>query len=263
MMEGEMNFLGGIIKEDIKRVMEITGLPSKGTVEDLVRIVKQEWLRPAGVERWEMESIHEDKRMELLPIFSEMGLVKAREETEDSYEHILFMGGFISRMSARRELLQLLLGRPISYSTFTFLSGARFLVPEEKYSLKKQGWDSIPETEGEVYPRFFEGIGIPSEKMRWVNASQKRHADGTLARPTTSDTLELWLKTNPTPGKVVMISSQPLSSHHERIARLILPETFPLTVVASDAPCDTPVAVYLDTIARVVCGGYYSKKGKD
>lgn len=244
-------YLGGFRKDLIDQLMEITGVFYDGTLKGLV-IAQKEWVCPAGTERWELETIHEDKRTALMPLFSELGLVQGWEPAEDTYEHILFMGGLVSRMVLRLQTLAQLIVQSVSYKKFTFLSGERYLTEEEKNFLKERGWSCIPETEAGVYPYLFEKGEISLHNRECISVPQSKSSDGSVYRPTTADTVNAWLRTNPASGQVLIISSQPLCLYQETIVKSLVPSSFLLTTVGEKAPSDTPVALYLDTIARIV-----------
>lgn len=249
----EAPLIAGFKSADLKKVMNITGITYDGTLQDLVKVTQKAWLRPAGKERWEIEDQpYEKKRAELLPVFKDMGLVDAWEIKDKSYEHILFMGATVFRMDLRMDMLHEVLALPVAYKDIIFLSGCRYLTQDEKDFLKKRGWDPVATTEGGVYPRLFEEKKIPLNKVVFIDSPETVHPDGRVWRPTTADGVKDWLKTKPTAGLTLIISSQPFCHYQKIVTESLLPETFVVKAVGVKAPDSTTVAVYLDTLARTI-----------
>ena len=251
-IKSESILIAGFEKEVLENVLKITGVTYDGTIDDLVKQTQKAWIRPAGKERWEMEEISEDKRHELMPLFGKLGLVDECKSTKKSYEYILFMGGTVSRMALRMETLKELLVSEVQYQNIVFLSGCRYLTDNEKQFLSDKKWDPIATTEFGIYPKLFEEYQIPVNKIVAINAPETVRSNGTTYRPTTADTVECWLQTNPLPGSVVIISSQPFCHYQKIVTESLLPSSFAVSVVGVESPADTIVANYLDTIARTL-----------
>ena len=255
--------IAGFKKADLEQVLKLTGVTYDGTLQDLVKVTQKGWLRPAGKERWEIEDKpHEKQKAELLPLFKNMGLVDAYEVTESSYDHVLFMGATVFRMALRMETLRDVLASPIAYKDIVFLSGCRYLTDNEKEFLVKRGWNPLATTEAGIYPRMFEEFKIPMDKVVCIDSLETKKTDGTMYRPTTADTVKDWLKTNPTPGTALVISSQPFCHYQKVVTESLLPTTFRVKTVGVKAPEDTTVAVYLDTLARTLYQWVSTQKTK-
>jgi hypothetical protein len=259
----EVPHIAGFKKADLEQVLYLTGVTYDGTLQDLVKATQKGWLRPAGKERWEIEDQpHEKQRDVLLPLFRNMGLVDAWEAQESSYEHILFMGATVFRMAARMETLHEVLVKLTSYKDIVFLSGCRYLTGDEKEFLIKRGWSPVATTEGGVYPRLFEENKIALDKVIFIDSPETILPSGRVWRPTTADGVKDWLKTNPTPGTALVISSQPFCHYQKVVAESLLPTTFTVQAVGVKAPEDTTVAVYLDTLARTLYQWVTTQKNK-
>ena len=247
----EAPMIAGFMKSDIEEVLTLTGLTYNGTIDDLVAVTQKGWLRPAHQERWEIqEHPYEKKRDQLLPIFVKMGLVNAVDLKKTSYDHILFMGATVFSMHSRMEKLKEVLSSLTSYHAVALLSGCRYLIESEREFLEKRGWTNLPEIEADALKRLFEESLTFSDKVILINSPQKKSADGVMVRPTTVDTVEDWLKTNPKEGTVLVISSQPFCHYQKIVTESLLPCAFSVDVVGRRAPENTTMAVYLDMLAR-------------
>ncbi len=245
--------IAGYEKADIQQLLRLTDLKWDGKdVKQLVEITQKGWLRTAGKERWDAESIHQDKVEKLQPLFKKMGLVEACSPACQSYDHILFMGATVFRMDLRMLSLAKLLNHGLQYTDIVFLSGARALQENEKQFLVEKKWSVIPTTEAGVYPEMFIDHGIALNNIVFIDAPETVKPDGTKYRPTTADTVIKWLMTNPTPGKCLVISSQPFCQYQKVVTETLLPKTFTVDAAGDKAPADTTVAVYLDTLARTI-----------
>ncbi len=245
--------IAGFVKSDIEEVLKITGLTYDGTISDLVAVTQKGWLRPAHQERWEIqEHPYEKKRDQLLPVFVRMGLVNAMELTKSSYDHILFMRATVFSMNSRMEKLKEVVSHLASYHDIALLSGCRYLVQGEREFLEKRGWTNLPETEAGALKRLFEESLTFSDKVVLIDSPQKKSLDGVMVRPTTADTVEDWLKTQPKKGTVLVISSQPFCHYQRIVTESLLPCTFVVDVVGAQSPENTTMAVYLDMLARTL-----------
>jgi hypothetical protein len=76
-------------------------------------------------------------------------------------------------------------------------------------------------------------------------------ADNKVRRPTTADTFQQWLTTNPVPGRSLMISNQPYCIYQQLVAEGIVPKEFMYETVgpSTDPSMQNPVII-LDTYAR-------------
>ena len=245
--------IAGYKKSDLEKVLSLTGVAYDGTLKDLVQQTQKNWIRPVGKERWELAPLHEDKRESLLPLFKKMGLVDEWKPSHSSYDHVLFLGAHFSRMIIRATTLRDLLPNPSFSSSVVYLSGFRIPAPDEKKLWEEKGWGPSPEREIHFFPRLFEEKGVESKKMKCVEAAETKRSDGTTYRSTTVDTMKKWATTIlQEPGHIVVISNQPFCHYQKMVAQTTLPACYDIEVVGAQAPEDTLVAVYLDTLARTL-----------
>jgi len=181
-----------------------------------------------GKERWEYTSIHEDKRDELAPIFEAMGLISEIAPQHTHYDYALIIGATKPSIEKRIAYLEQCL-QTITIDNIVFLTGMRPLQPHE-------------------------GIGTEYEMTRKLTAHLPASficapMQGTK-RPGTVETLALWLESNPTPGRCLVITSQPFVPFHSAMLESVL--SFPFEVVGPKASENWTVTLMLDTIAKVI-----------
>ncbi len=247
--------IAGFKKADLEKVLELTGVTYDGTVAGLVRATQKAWLRPGSRERWELAPLHEDKRDQLLPLFRKMWLVDEWINQRFTYNYIFFMGALVGyAMEERMETLRKLFSDSVHADSVVILSGSRDVTERERTLLTAQGWQNIPPLEVDLYPQLFKENGLPFETMVLSNAPATKQPNGTWYRPTTADTVNAWLQRLPTPkpGVVLVVSNQPFCNYQQVVVESLLPKGFTVRTVGKKAPADTPVAVYLDTIARTL-----------
>ena len=241
--------IAGFNKTDLEQLLSITHLTYDGTVDDLVKVTQKSWRRPNDKERWEIQEIFENKRQELLPIFTRMGLVNALTVARSSYDHILFIGAIIPNMQKRIVMFKNMF-EGILYKDIVVLSGARDLTLSEQEQVERLGWKPTPVTEAQVIPFLFAQEGFKMEKVMLIDVPKIEKSPGVWARPTSEDTLEKWLMTKPTVGSILIISSQPFCCSQKIVVESLVSKDFSVDIVGTKAPESTKIAVYLDTIAR-------------
>lgn len=257
--------IAGFKKTDLEKVLSITGVTYDGTASDLVKKTQKAWLSQRGKEYWELDPMHEDKREQLLPLFKNMWLVDEWINQKFTYDYILFQGAWVGYgLEERIETLKKLLGIPIHAQEIVILSGSRLLTVTEKKLLTERGWKDIPATEVELYPRLFTEYRLPVDDMVIVDARSTQQKDGSWYRPTTADAVKKWLTSRPTPqpGTALVISNQPFCNFEHLAFESLLPKGFIIRTVGKAAAADTPVAVYLDTIARALYVWHENKNKK-
>ncbi len=250
---------GDFTQQDLFAVMTLTNVSTQETsLAAVVKNTQAAWLRKPGTERWEVEKVYEDKRNELLPLFEQMHLVNAIIASALTYKYALFLGATVASMIIRMQTLLDLLASGVQVEEIVVLVGQRQLTDFEKEEAKKR-WNVEIQTETDAARYIFKDHHV-TQKITFIDAPQKLNAQGILCRPTTEDTVKGWLQLNPTPGSIVAISSQPVCNYQKMVLRTMLPKEFTVEAIGIQAPAQTAVAVYLDTITRTLYQLFSSSK---
>lgn len=254
----------------LSEVLKKTSIKHDNTIATIVTQTQKEWLRPFGVERFEMEHNGDNKRQELWPLLVNVGLVNECYPSKKSYEYCLVLGATISTTRVRLAYVARLWNEGIRFKNLVLLTGARVLDPkiesvsalctasESTLPIRPDWkWDekNAPGTEAEMMQLVHDQIVLPSGLRNLgvtvIDAPQQMTSTGALRRPNTGDTLVTWLATNPNPAPCLVISNQPFVGYQDSVVRTVVPASFEIETVGSyDAADYDSTDVYLDSLAR-------------
>lgn len=226
----------------------IKEIPS--SLPETLQVAQKAFLRPHHVERWELH----DKwkyffyKKRFLQDFQSLGLTDEIPPLFKSYESLLILGGSTSDFIAR---LQFALSLPIHIKSVYLLSGERPLTKDEYRILYTYKNTALPKTEDQMMDFLFKRL-VPKE-MSYRAVVCPMHAND---RPTTKDTIEAWLQTNPNKGHHLLISNQPFGYYQLLASNAILKKQrhdiqFDLAACRFDKTA-LPISAGLDTIARIL-----------
>ena len=213
-------------------------------LEELVTLLgapPKQWVQQ-GKERWEFEMLGEDKREEILPLLERLGFIDAIDAAEKEYDYAVVHGSLYPTIKNRIAHLVLQYQQGVRFREIVLLTGQRLL---EKTKLEK---DLPFDTETEMVLYAWKTADLPVE-MRKLPLTVI-DAKGQNGRPTTKDTLLEWLKSNPTPGRCLMISNQPYVQYQDALAKTCLTSDFIIETIGDRANENMPMSVHLDNIGR-------------
>jgi hypothetical protein len=251
-------------------VLQQCNIEHDGSLADIVAKTQKGWLRPAGVERYQMDDPYVDKLDALRPAFKKLGLVDDVLPSKKEYDYVLVHGATLLATRARIAFLVKSWLSGVRFKQIVFLTGARMLdsVQESVDQLCdvtqtilpiRSDWQYdaskpyITETDmtGHVYEQGMLPAELKEIPFRVVDAPQQVAKDGSKKRPNTIDTLNEWLKTNPQQGSCLFISNQPFVGYQDSIAKTVLPSAFSIETVGFAIPASyEKVSLYLDSLAR-------------
>ncbi len=257
----------GVPSVDLATLLKATGVSSQPSRDDVVAKTQQAWLRPAGVERFELDDVYAHRMPELKPLFKKLGLIDDILPQKQQYDYGMVHGGTILAMRARLGFLAKLWQMGARFKTLVLLVGERDIYPahEDLASFTSHqdrcpmqpGWqpDILPATEDQAMRVIYDHMVLPDAMrqvpMVLVNAPKKQLPDGRWRRPNTKDTIDSWLKLKPVAGSCLAVSSQPMVGYQDLTVRCLLPASFSLETVGFAMPLDFESAVLcLDSLAR-------------
>lgn len=247
--------IAGFKKSDLEQVLGLTGVTYDGTIVGLVEATQAAWLRPEGIERWELQKKHEDKREQLLPLFRKMWLVEEWINQRFTYKHIVFMGSEIGpEIEERLIRLCKLLAIPIHSDSLVFLSSERLLADHEIEFLRSKEFYDSSLTEWQALEYLCKKAKVFHENTVWVHVPYAPQSKKSFPRPATADTVIRWLEKRPLPqpGMVLVVSCQPFCNYQQLVVESLVPKGFVIKTVGAKADPQTPISEYLDTIARTL-----------
>jgi hypothetical protein len=259
-----------IITPDLIEVLNITGITHDGTLPSIVDATQKAWLRPTGVERWEMDGKYQELSPIISPYFKQLGMIDEIVPTKKEYTYCIVLGATVTAVRKRLSAALDFWKRGIRFKKLVFLVGARPLAPEKeseatlyhndnKYLPIKAHWvkpATTPKTETEMARMVFDQAELPhgfteAVEVVFVDTPMQKLADGTERRPNTGDTVRQWITdTEVIPGSVLALSSQPYIRYQDTVLRTLLPKTFTSETVGPKKSGNESVDVMLDNLAR-------------
>lgn len=236
--------------EPLKNILQICGIEADSQ-PDILKATQKVWLRPAGLERWQMEDTFEEKRAQLIPHLKNLNMVNEIPPLATRYDYIFILGGLLKRAKARMDYAEELIKKGIR-GGIEILSSDRTLDPQEepaeffKASLTKN-W--VPTTENNMMNWL-----LPNNICSYghVTARNSIGLDGKEKRANTADTVKLWASIQqPRPGSTcLVISNQPLITYQEAVVRTHLPATIAIEAVGPAMDENERICEILDSLAR-------------
>ena len=234
------------------------------------------FLRPAGKQRWEIADSYASMRERLMPFFSTLRMTQTVYPDSTQYDVILINGSTVPVMRMYLSFLEELWTQfGVRAPKIVLLTGKRKLDPvrdseallfdDTTAGVPFRGdWkrpEKMPEYESKAFQILWDQMilndALHNTEVVLIDAPEKWDAkrEG-YKRPTTIDTVDAWLETNPAPGKYLSISGNPFIQYQDATFRIELEKNgfikqgASLETVGPANPSITSTAIYLDTIAR-------------
>lgn len=216
--------------------------------------------RPPGVERGQCEEpeAFRANRSALLGALRQAGMQDAVKPTQKYYDHVLVMGATEAEVDKRLDYLRELWDQGVRFGRIHLLGSQRALTGEEKSQGHKGANGSESRSEMDMMEnRYYAKSAHWPEAMKdvrvfEVNTYNKENG----RRANTKDTVESWHNTNPSPGEVLVISSQPYVKYQDAAVKAVLPRSFHAETVGAEADRDMKISVAMDSIARQIDVGF-------
>lgn len=245
--------------ETVCELITALGLPACSDLKSCVDVTQKEFLRATGKELWEIK----DPKMLLsdvvMPFMHTLGFVDERYPQQQQYEYVVVIGATVASMRHRLALLADYWQKGIRFKHIVLLAGQRPLDQKKELDLlisEGVASEALPTTEYEAILHVFKEAVLPIDlravPVTVANAPCVMQQDGTCKRPSMADTIDAWLATSPTPGSLLAIAHQPFCLYSQVVLRTSLPLLFSVETVGSKAAETTTVAVYLDSLSRVL-----------
>lgn len=264
----------------LMKVLKILDIEHNSSLDSIVQSTQKAWLRPKDKERWQLDdSGLEQIRQRLEPYLTELGLLREVRPTFECYKYALILGSTLSSTIGRIIFLVQQWRQGLRFETLVLLGCQRcldhqfeslqyifndpYLTQEEK-DIVKAHWNEI-RTEMDMLQFLFFTMKA-TESMRktvalvTINAPNKLNSDGSLSRPSTRDTIDLWLACSPPDGTCLAISDQPHILYQQAVLASCLPPVLPVETVGPAITNDITLAETLDALARLL---YQEKMRRD
>lgn len=270
----------GKLNQDLVALLGLLEILHDGSLADVVEKTQAQWLRQAGKERWEVSSRVIKDQDFFLSLLGNLGFIAEVAPEQQQYDYAVLLGATLEAFRNRLHYLITLWQQGVRFNKVVLLGGQRSLEKDfegkgalldrtNAYLPIRSDWQltgELPTTEMQMMMLVYEQAVMP-ESMRkvplvMVDSPMRQRPDGSLARPTTVDTVNDWLQTKPVPGSCLVISNQPFVQYQHSVVKTPLPGEFFVETVGHAAQVkyhNNPVkgdtvdrynAVYLDTMAR-------------
>jgi hypothetical protein len=239
-----------------------------GDLSSIVDATQKKWLRASGQERWQIDEIEVAQKNKVVELLKQLKCMDEIKPLNKNYDYCLLMGGLAARFQLRFAYLLDLWKQGIRFKNLIILGGQRprdLQIENEEVFLKNlpyqvnKNWKfdgKFPETESEINKFIYNQMDFPKEfnefvNVQFIDAKMKINSDGSLSRPNTGDTMHEWVKTNPKPGKCLVISTfNPYIGYQDSVVKTYISELFEIETVGQESLLNEKISVYLDTIAR-------------
>jgi hypothetical protein len=241
-------------------LLKIQDVQHDGTLASIVDATQKSWIRPAGKERWEIDSTQFVSSDEVWKLIDDLQLRAEVKPAQTQYDYVLLMGATAMRMQLRLRYFEQLVAQGIAFEKLVILVGQRALTDEEKEFLKQNYNISDVQTESDAARVIVQNLSDTiQKKLQFISVPMLADGKGGMRRPTTADTVNAWLETIVQPGSCLAISNQPFVAYQHSVIRGLLPQTCTLETVGQGSTTDTRIGVYLDSVARIL---YQEQKNK-
>lgn len=252
-------------------LLAILDLKHDGSLKNIVEVTQKNLLRPAGKERWQIsESMYAEKQAEIFPQLEKLGLFKKNQASQKNYRYSILLGATVSSVRNRLAFLMSEWERGVRFNEIIILAGQRILDSEKESEITlydrankilpiKQSWqqpEKKPATETEMIKMLFEQVQFSDDLGKiprtFIDAHSQKNSDGSVRRPTTSDTVKAWLAQNPVPGSCLVISCQPYVTYQDSVMKTLMPASFLTDTIGAEVDTSESLATLLDTVARIL-----------
>jgi hypothetical protein len=183
----------------------------------------------------------------LEPYFEKLGLTKELQPKYVQYQYILLVGDFYQNTQKILRHLETVIQSNIQCERIVLLCSDRTLEPFEKT---------------EVFTE--QHIKTETDMLRYLYClSMQTHAPlikipnhliiasciSNATNPIIAQKIAYWVKTNPLPGKCLLISEQPYAHLKKKIIELYMPNAFEVDIAAAQAESTVPASIFLHAAA--------------
>jgi len=230
-------------------------------------------------ERWEEDAervnAFQALRPKVMPFFSDWGFIREWPPHFKEYRGALVHGALLPRMRERLAYLVEQWKKGVRFTHLYFLSSARPLDERIEWDedvkmfchLKRS---DLPKTECQLARKLWESADLPVEmrqavEVSFIEAPMKRDKEsGALLRPTTDDTVAMWLTLQPRPlsGRYLVVSNAPYMNRQDVVMRAAVEEAeesvgerrygFDTVGRGTEEGEGTAVFLFLDELARLI-----------
>lgn len=254
----------GKLTQCMQDLLKLSYIEYDGTFQDAVNATQKHWLRPSGVQRWEMDDATYANRKEIWDAFEKLHIVQRVEPVDKPfwaryrfYSKIVVLGDAYDGIKSKMRYMQALHEGDVKCDQLVFLASDRKL--DHAYETEAMMHDfeisaeQCPKTESEM-------IKFMAEKMLSSELGGYCETEYIIVpctqenpRPNTKDTLLAWRAKNlDVSGSCLVISAQPFIAYHHSVFTTYMPKEYSIETVGPATIEFMHTGVYFDTLARLL-----------
>ena len=254
----------GKLTQFMQDLLKLSYIEYDGTFQDAVRATQKHWLRPLGVQRWEMDDTTYANRKEIWDAFEKLHIVQRIEPVDKTilarynyYHEMVVLGDVYDGIKAKMKYIQVLHERGVRCGQLIFLASDRKL--DHAYEIEAMMQDF--EISAEQCPKTESGmIKFLAEKMLPSGLGDYKEVEYIVVpctqenpQPNTKDTLLAWRAKNlDVRGSCLVISAQPFVAYQHSVFTTYMPKEFTIETVGPATIEFMHTGVYFDTLARLL-----------
>lgn len=213
----------GTLRAEIAAILQAFSIDPNSPLTKLSETAMGRWVTK-GSERWEEPSITLDDHALRILFWRCVGILPLYDEMRpicDEFDHILVLGGSMRPQDRKNALVARLWEHGVRYANIVHLGGDRKLnaTTESWAALRTQSPGGLPvrnglggptgkyETEADMMYHLWQRSDLPAGLPQTPTVIRASATTG--HRANTMDTYRLWLRGNPTPGRVLIMSISP------------------------------------------------------
>jgi len=239
--------------KDIFKIMDVSGVE---TLETAVQQSNFRWIRPKGLERWDVYSLLDNtQRVALTKKIKHSSLAREKLPLKKHYDALVILGATTARVKSRIEFLNKLHKQGITFDKIYLLGSTRDLkigTESDKEMAKTLEAKNLEATEMNMINELWLQARPDSLKNILVVAVQaQQRPDGTRAN--TEDTLkDMMIDFVETKGKsILFISNNPYICYQDAVEKKVLkPYGIAVETVGEAMAKEETMENVLDTVAR-------------
>ena len=219
----------------------------------------QQWRRKPGQERWELNdiSLSAEKMHRVFHLLKQLRMTDPVYPTIKEYDYVLLLGSTAPGMLQRLQHLTNLWNDGYRFKQLIYLVSQRPLQQSMDQSYVLANWAQTyqqppAQTETDAARLLHQLTNLPAAMatlpVEFIDTPGQIH-EGRWYRPNTRATVVHWLKQQPLPGSVLVITDQPHGNYQETVVRQALPDGFSVDLSTGSAKPSIRLVIYLDALA--------------
>lgn len=261
--------IDGDPSDPLIRLLDVCEVQHDSSLVSIRDATQAAWYQEGKLRSEILEGEHGPNRHLIIPLLQELGMIEAlRAPVGSRWDYALLLGAMLTGVRKRLAHLEQLWLRGMRFRQLVMLGSRRPLNKDKEGASSlfdrhnkdlavRDGWQApktVPTNEVEMM-----ALLQDQAQLIWrgeVEVSIVDTPPPSGRNTDTRDTVRHWLTSNPTPGKCLVVSSQPFSQYQGMVVQSCLPPGFApedgVVAVGYRAPDSITVSAHLDSVAKTI-----------